>query len=259
MVSEKKFERVMTRGHGTIRKIAEKSVETRSGKRTSKRVYPRKSAIVLAAAEEIFLSSGYAATSMDEVADKAGVSKRTIYSNFGSKDRLFAEVITKRCSDILTDAHIVKTATESPLEVGLILLAKAFLNGIMDPRQIELYQTVVAAVRRHPQVGQLMYDSSIARTHTLFRDFLDHHVQLGNLAIADVDLAAHQLTALLKTGVHQELLLGRPVEVTPQMIEASATSSVRLFLMGVNSSPQGQGSSAPQASHGDLEKPMKAG
>lgn len=43
---------------------------------------------ILKAAKHLFLEKGIAATSMDEVAAAAGATKRTVYNNFGSKDRL---------------------------------------------------------------------------------------------------------------------------------------------------------------------------
>ena len=49
---------------------------------------PKRTAIV-AAATELFTQSGYGAVSMDAIAAKAGVSKRTVYSHFPGKDVLF--------------------------------------------------------------------------------------------------------------------------------------------------------------------------
>ena len=200
--------------------------------RRSRRIYARKSDIVLLAAERVFLRAGFAATSMDEIADEAGVSKRTVYSNFGSKEQLFADVIRKRCSAVVPDLKTFSTAMQRSPEEGLTLLAIAFLKGIFDKSQIQLYQTVVAAVRRHPDVGRIMYDGPITQSQQMFADYLRAQIELGQLTIGDAEEAAAQLIALLKTNLHMKLLFGRSDQVGTEPIAASAASSVRLFLYG---------------------------
>ena len=216
----------------TVAEQQEEATPQAPPKRRTSRVYVRKTDIVLTAAERVFLRSGFAATSMDEVAEEAGVSKRTVYSNFGSKERLFAEVVGKRCTSVVPDPATFATAISQPVEEGLRMLAAAFLKGVFAPAQVELYQTVVAAVRRRPEVGRIMYDGPITQSQRLFTDYLRVQVEAGRLALDDVDLAAAQLIALLKTNIHMKLLFGQPVRIGPKLIDASARASVALFLNG---------------------------
>ena len=53
---------------------------------------PGKRAAILDAAKRMFVSHGFERVSMDQIAAEAGVSKLTVYSHFGDKDRLFARV-----------------------------------------------------------------------------------------------------------------------------------------------------------------------
>jgi TetR/AcrR family transcriptional regulator, mexJK operon transcriptional repressor len=53
----------------------------------------RKSDPILMAAKEAFIESGFGNTSMDDIAHRAGTTKRTVYNNFGSKERLLEAVI----------------------------------------------------------------------------------------------------------------------------------------------------------------------
>jgi TetR/AcrR family transcriptional repressor of mexJK operon len=201
-------------------------------KRQSRRVYTRKNDIVLEAAERVFLRSGFAATSMDEIAIEAQVSKRTVYSNFESKQALFAEVIRKRCAVVPPDPTMLSDALLLPPEDGLVMLAIAFLRSIYDPAQVELYQTVIAAVRRTPEVGRIMYDGPITKTQRMFEEFLQAHVEAGRLDLGNVEEAAAQLIALLKTNTQMKVHLRRPARTGPKTIQSSAESSVRLFLHG---------------------------
>ena len=54
---------------------------------------------ILSSARELFLSDGYARTSMDAIAARAGVSKQTVYSHFADKDTLFAAVVASLRSE----------------------------------------------------------------------------------------------------------------------------------------------------------------
>ncbi len=51
---------------------------------------------ILNAADELFYSEGARAVAMDRIADKAGVTKRTLYYHFRSKDDLIAAYLAER-------------------------------------------------------------------------------------------------------------------------------------------------------------------
>jgi TetR/AcrR family transcriptional repressor of mexJK operon len=202
------------------------------GKAPRRRVYKRKTDVVLAAAERAFLQSGYAATSMDAVAEMANVSKRTVYSNFGSKQDLFAAVIRKRCAEAVPEAlDRGRLETDNPQDV-LVAMAAAFLTTIYSPVQVELYQTVVAESRQFPELGRIMIDGPIQQTQTIFDEFLHEQVRLGHLSFPDPSIAAAQLIGMLKTNIHMRLLFNQPVSLKPKDLRAKAESTVALFLDG---------------------------
>ena len=62
---------------------------------TPTRLTDRKRSAILAAAAEQFRSHGYETASMDDIAALAGVSKRTVYNHFGSKEELFGETLMR--------------------------------------------------------------------------------------------------------------------------------------------------------------------
>ncbi|QYN37669.1 TetR/AcrR family transcriptional regulator [Pseudonocardia sp. DSM 110487] len=74
-----------------------------------------KRAAILDAAEELFVSSGYELTSVDAIAARAAVSKRTVYDHFGDKQSLFRSVV-ERVDDALLAT--VRTATQQELTDG---------------------------------------------------------------------------------------------------------------------------------------------
>lgn len=74
-----------------------------------------KRAAVLDAAEALFVAEGYEATSVDAIAARAGVSKRTVYDHFGDKRHLF-DIVLGRTSDAMAAA--IRAAIDDELPAG---------------------------------------------------------------------------------------------------------------------------------------------
>jgi AcrR family transcriptional regulator len=84
---------------------------------------------LVATATELFLRDGYAATSLDAVADEAGYSKGAIYSNFSGKDEL--------CLAVLDGIH----GQQAALLAGALQQADG-LDGLLDAFQAWAEKTI---------------------------------------------------------------------------------------------------------------------
>ena len=211
-----------------------------------RRVYARKNDVVLEAAERAFLARGFSGTSMDEIAELAGVSKRTVYSNFSSKQVLFAAVIRERCAEVLPEEVDLDQATQADPARTLEALAVRFLTAIYTPAQIALYRTVITEAHSQPEIGRIMFEGPITRSQLVFDGFLRSQVALGRMAFPDVRLAAAQLIAMLKTNLHMQLLFNQPAVVNHTRIARIARASVRLFLHGALTAHAAPAAEAPK-------------
>ena len=79
-------------------------IEARSKPRWERRKDARPQEL-LAAALDLFVERGYAATRLDEVAARAGVSKGTLYLYFENKEELFKAVVRENMVPPLADAE----------------------------------------------------------------------------------------------------------------------------------------------------------
>ncbi len=75
---------------------------------------------LLGAAEEVFVAQGYHAAAMDDIAERAGVSKPVLYQHFPGKLELYLALLDKHC-DALVDA--IRTALEATTDNKLRVLA----------------------------------------------------------------------------------------------------------------------------------------
>lgn len=95
----------------------------------------KKRAVIIDGAIDVFISMGYELASMDKIAETAGVSKRTVYNHFGSKENLFQAIV----DDFLAQRQSLKTITyhsEKSLEEQLLAFANAEIFLIDSPRRL---------------------------------------------------------------------------------------------------------------------------
>lgn len=118
-----------------------------------KRDKSRKHNLILNAATEVFTKKGFDAASMDEIAEFAGISKRTIYNHFQSKERLFQEMVAR----FLSKREAIKPLEyerDRSLESQLRDFAKAELFLIDDPIRRSLSRLLTSVFLMNPEFGK---------------------------------------------------------------------------------------------------------
>jgi len=97
----------------------------------------KKRTAILAGAKEVFIQMGYKDASMDLIAETAGISKKTVYNHFKSKETLFEVIV----DTILEERQIIKTIKynpNTPLESQLRVFAESEISLIDTPQKLEL-------------------------------------------------------------------------------------------------------------------------
>ncbi len=189
---------------------------------------PKRAAIVEAAAD-LFLHSGYGEVSMDAIAAKAGVSKRTVYSHFPGKDALFAAVMGSHC-DRTVDLDNCRLDPEAPPREVLTDLGVRFLSLITSPPAVALFRTVVAETGRFPELGRTFFASGPQRWLSTMAPYLESQHSRGRLAIPDPQAAAATLLYMLKDPLHLRCILGVQESVSEAEIRSHVEEAVSRFL-----------------------------
>lgn len=170
-----------------LRKAAESSSEKRS--------------CLLAAGVKVFMEQGYHA-SMDKIAAQAKVAKQTVYNHFGSKERLFEEVIRHLAGTIVVSLGEPDVSVRS----ALLRFAEAARARTLSPQGIALYRTLVAEAPRFPSLARLIYQTGPQAAQDALATFLDNRVRSGEIRQIDSQFAAQMLTSML-TGYDRVRLL----------------------------------------------------
>jgi TetR/AcrR family transcriptional regulator of autoinduction and epiphytic fitness len=184
-------------------------------------------AILRAAADE-FQENGFQSTSMDRIAERAEVSKRTVYNHFSSKDELF-KAIAKR---LLQRAHLVTVYPfdhEESLEQQLTEIGRREIELLSSEDFTKLSRVMLAECIRSPEMAREIFaeiregESGIAR-------WIREAADAGRLRVDDPLMAADQFTALIKAFVFWPQLVADAPAPSELAGQAVVDSSVRMFL-----------------------------
>ena len=119
---------------------------------------------IVQAALDTFLELGYQGTSMNLIAERAGVIKQTIYSHFSDKEGLFKAIIEKvtlQSVDLQFGGPIENMFDEDP-RVTLKRFGKALIGRQHDPSYIALLRTIIGESRSFPELARL-YTATVIR------------------------------------------------------------------------------------------------
>ncbi|HYD29882.1 MAG TPA: TetR/AcrR family transcriptional regulator [Azospirillaceae bacterium] len=187
---------------------------------------------ILIAAKDTFLELGYAAASMDQVAQRARVSKTTLYTRFPSKEALFAATISAEC-----ERRGMRFQPEDfddlPLEEALRAIARRFLDLIWSPEAIQVQQTVTGEAARFPEVARIFFDAGPAHGRAAVAAFFAHAAARGVARVDDPEFTAQQFMGALQGGPHCELTLCLCAPPSGEERESHIRKAVALFVTGV--------------------------
>ncbi|MEO6024760.1 MAG: TetR/AcrR family transcriptional regulator [Burkholderiales bacterium] len=182
---------------------------------------------VCIAAIRVFIEDGYSA-SMDKIAAEAGVAKQTLYNQFGSKDRLFAEVI-RQSIDTIT------LTLEEPgldLRAALLRFAKVFRERALSAHGLGLHRALIAEAPRFPKLARMIHQQGAASAQATLAKFLGRAMEAGDLATGDPQFAAELLMSMLAGFERVRLLYGVKNDPTSLSEAEKQIAIVNCFLRG---------------------------
>ena len=184
---------------------------------------------ILEAAKALFVRLGFDATSMDQIAAEAGVSKLTVYSHFGDKDALFAAAVESHCAQGMPDS-LMRMHPDMPIRERLTEIATAFYTMIASPEAIAGHRILCSPRLADSPLPQSFWEAGPQRVQDRFAALLDSRVAAGDLDIPDTRLAASQFFTLLKGEPHARLVFGCACDEPRLAAAAHVAACVDMFL-----------------------------
>ena len=149
------------------------------------------------AALDLFVEKGFAATRLDDVAARAGVSKGTLYLYFDSKEALFKAVVEEGIVPLLVAAEQQMQDYQGASEALLRHFLRGWWEQIGGTRLSGLPKLIFSEARNFPEVAQYYHDKVIARGRALLGRVLQRGVEQGEFRRLDVETAVDVIFAPL--------------------------------------------------------------
>ncbi len=149
---------------------------------------------ILTAAAALFSERGIPATTMDLVAERAVVSKMTVYSHFADKPTLLAAVFERTTKSFqlpeLASGEDLKSSIDH-----LNVFGERLISFLTRPEIIKALKMISEHSDQYPDLAAAFYAAGPATMHGKVASFLESLTENRLLAIDDPELAAEQLIA----------------------------------------------------------------
>lgn len=149
--------------------------------------------VILTAARNLFLSQGYVETTVDDIAARAQVTKRTIYGYFPDKQAVFKGVIEEAVGEpwefhgLLEDVMTVHGLRNALLEIAISLD-----EIITQPQYVQLLRVAIAEIPTQPGVSALLESGITQRSCHAVAVVLRTASARGLISFRDIDAAARR-------------------------------------------------------------------
>src|SRR5712671_5775263 len=163
--------------------------------------------IIYEAARHEFAAGGYAATSTETVARRAGVSTKTLYRLVPNKAALFEGMVSDRLDRFMSDFSL-QAAGDADIETGLNAALMACADLALAPDVVALQRIILQETGQFPDLAAMFYRNGIARTATALSNWLRVQVRRGLIDLDRVDEAAGMLIGMVASAPQRAAIYG---------------------------------------------------
>ncbi len=150
---------------------------------------------LLAAALELFVEKGFAATRVDEVAARAGVSKGTLFLYFSSKEELFKAVVRESIGGRLDEWKQIPDQFDGPSKALIQRMGRAWWEHIGMTQASGITKLVLSEAAAFPEMATFYRQEVIEPGHDILRRVLKRGIERGEFRPLDVESVIHSLIA----------------------------------------------------------------
>ena len=210
------------------------SLERRNRGRPQLRPDDETRQIVYEAARHEFAANGYAATSTETVARRAGISTKTLYRLFPNKAALFEAMLSNRLDNFLLDVTL-HAADDVDIEAALNAALMICANLTLSEEVVAFQRMVLQEAGQFSDLAATFYKNGIARTIAALADWLRIQVKRGQIDLDDPDEAAGILIGMVASAPQRAAIYGGVPLPSRSEIERRVRTCASLFLRGCRS------------------------
>jgi AcrR family transcriptional regulator len=187
--------------------------------------------LIYEAARHEFSDNGYAATSIESVARRAGVSTKTLYRLIPNKESLFAGMTSDRIDRFLSEINL-ESIDHAELDEALFAALMACADLALDEEVVALQRMVLQEAGKFSELAGAFYRNGIQRAVKALADWLTAQQKRGLIDIDDAEEVAGMLLGMVADAPRRATMFGGLPLPSRSQIEARVRKCVGIFLRG---------------------------
>ncbi len=185
---------------------------------------------IIGAAFKAFTESGYAGTSTLEIATRAKISKKTLYSHFREKHAILVACIAERAQRMRPTTNLPVPQDRAMLAATLETFGAVILREVSHPHVMAVFRLAIAEAIRSPKVARTLHAAGRQPTRAALSELLARAQERGVIGSGDANEMAMEFLALLWSDLMVDLLLRIADAPQPGEIERRVAKATAAFL-----------------------------
>ena len=195
---------------------------------------------ILEAALSVFSDLGYTQATLNDVADRLGVTKGCLYHYFESKERLLLDLIQDRIGAAIIADDALSSAEGSREELLRTLLERLW-KRFQEPGQIEVAILALTELPKIPEAGRLLHEGVVARSEQTLREVLHRGRRCDEVPAEEIQRAA-KMIPLMILGSAMGTRLFRSIDPGQFSAEQTGQTVTAILLHGLSGACPGEAS-----------------
>jgi AcrR family transcriptional regulator len=189
--------------------------------------------IIYDAARHEFAANGYAATSTETVARRAGISTKTLYRLVPNKAALFESMVSDRLDQLARALDVTLSAADgADIETALTTALMFCAEVSLDAEVVALQRFVLQESSQFSDLATTFYKNGVTRLIAALADWLRIQIQRGRLKLDDPKEAAGILVGMVASAPQRAAIYGGVPLPSRSQIERRVKFCASLFLKG---------------------------
>ena len=189
--------------------------------------------IIYDAARHEFAANGYAATSTEMVARRAGVSTKTLYRLVPNKAAMFESMVSDRLDQLARSLDVTLSADDgADIETALTTALMFCAEVSLDAEVVALQRFVLQESSQFSELATTFYRNGAVRLIAALADWLRIQIQRGRLKLDDPREAAGILIGMVASAPQRAAVYGGVPLPSRSQIEQRVKLCASLFLKG---------------------------
>jgi AcrR family transcriptional regulator len=186
---------------------------------------------LLDTALDLFLEHGYQLATIEMIASRVSMTKRTVYARYPDKAALFLAAVRRAIERQVVARETMERVDKGDLAETLEAIARLRIEQVMTPNGLRLQRVINTESYRFPEIFVTHNELSTAPVFDFVAGLLDRAAARGEIAPIDSGQAARAFMSLVVGGQVRAIVAGRPP--TPEQIDERVRFTVRLLLDGL--------------------------